>query len=240
MPLPDPTQPADFASGPIDTDQAARHKDVGTVRHYEGLLPGQRPYAWKCPGCGAGHVGFVEQGCSACGAGKDGQVGQPEPAVDPLCRACRGAKTVGIKCKACNGTGEDPLLVGAGDPLCLDCGGAGTLTVDCRRCGGTGFDPEPQKPLAIQGIPAVIGTSEDFPLTHRSEYLGQPREPLSGMAQIMAETKPLPTLEDDPPSATPPSRKPRYFVLAMYPSGAMIVEIAESPKVRSLFVEKEI
>jgi hypothetical protein len=62
---------------------------------------------------------------------------------------------------------------------------------------------------------------------------------LSGMAQIMAETKPLPTLEDDPPSTTPPSRKPRYFVLAMYPSGAMIVEIADSPKVRSLFVEKE-
>lgn len=234
MPLPDPKTTADFASGATDTDQAVRHKDVGRVRHYEGLLPGQRPYAWTCPGCGTGHMGYVEDGCATCGAGKDGKVGRPEPAVDPLCKACRGNKTVGVKCKHCGGTGQDPDNA---DDNCLDCGGSGTLTVDCRRCGGTGFDPKPEAP-AIHGIPEAVGMSEDVPLTHRSEYLGQPREPLTGMGKIMADST-LPTLEDD---TSPPVReRTRYFILAIRSSGEplVMVEIAESPRVQQIIAHSQ-
>lgn len=41
--------------------------------------------------------------------------------------------------------------------------------------------------VGLYGIPAVIGTSEEFPLTSRpGEYLGQPRDALQGMAERAA------------------------------------------------------
>lgn len=172
MPLPDATQPPDFDPPPGE-GLAHGRAEVGPVRHYEGILPGQRPYMWKCPrpDCGAENFGLVEHGCKACGVGKDGRAGQPEPARDVVCKACRGNKTVSVKCKQCKGTGE--VDIRGGTDTCLDCGGTGQLTLDCRRCEGTGFDPEPML-LAVQeedmaqllypdpprGMGAIVSTPE--------------------------------------------------------------------------------
>ncbi len=55
----------------------------------------------------------------------------------------------------------------------------------CTFCDGTegGLDPRTTEvPVddAIYGIPEAIGTSEDFPMTSRDEYLGQSRTPPAG------------------------------------------------------------
>lgn len=240
MPNPDGTpdsiaealaQPADFTDVPADADQSIAHRDIGLPKHYQGLLPGQRPYPWRCPACGTDQHGHVEAGCVACGAGKDGKMGRPEPAVDPICRACRGAKTISVKCKQCDGTGDERTVAGGPDQdpqPCIDCGGAGMLTIDCRRCKETpGFDPEPQKVIRAAPPDQFVTAAKPYDLT--------------GMARIMSE-KPLPTIEDDErwQRAT---QRPRFFLMEVPADGGKhtVVEIAASPKVLQVIQEaKEI
>lgn len=232
MPNPDGTpdsiaealaKPADFTGVPADADQSVAHRDLGLPRHYEGLLPGQRPYPWKCPHCGNDQVGHVEDGCTRCGAGKDGREGRPEVAVDPICRACRGAKTVSVKCKQCEGTGTDRVA----DDVCIDCGGAGTLTIDCRRCKETpGFDPVPQP--QTERKPSMSHHDEDY-------ATAKAHVPVTGMARIMSE-KPLPTLEEAAPEPAV-----RYILTEIRHDGtAFSTEIAGSSTVQRIMQQARI
>jgi len=96
---------------------------------------------------------------------------------------------------------EDPLLVQT--PAL-----AGAEQVKAARRGAAG-KPQASTRTAdpLHGIPEAIGTSEDFPLTSRSEYLGQPRtlspemdEAIQQMNDVTAEvlSRPVkpPTAED--------------------------------------------
>lgn len=208
MPVPDQSLPADFAGGPVDVDQTLAHREVGLAgRHFQGVLPGQRPYPWICPNCGASHMGRMEDGCSQCGAGRDARQGQPDPAVDPICKACRGNKTVNVKCKNCQGSGEDPKGNGEYEiASCLDCGGAGTLTIDCRRCHATGLDPHPTQ----TGMAGIIMESGKAP-------------------------QQLPSLEE-PTTSPQHDQPPRYFLLEVPGHGlsVTVVEIANSPRVQAI------
>jgi hypothetical protein len=54
-------------------------------KHYQGTPPAVRA-AWRCPSCGAPNTGALEDGCVACGVGKDAkpaaQVIYPEEGGD--------------------------------------------------------------------------------------------------------------------------------------------------------------
>ncbi len=43
---------------------------MSPLRHYQGSLPAGKA-AWTCPTCGSSQTGLLEDGCQACGAGKD-------------------------------------------------------------------------------------------------------------------------------------------------------------------------
>lgn len=232
-------QPSEVAQGPVDVDQSVRHRDLGLGgRWYEGILPGRgRPYPWTCPECQAKHVGFVEDGCTSCGAGKDARQGRPAPALDVICRACRGEKTISVRCKQCRGTGEVDISGGA--DTCLDCGGAGTLTIDCVRCARTpGFDPEPQPAARDALTPAERGYVEESIRALKRARNTMPDDNSVGMANILREAAParaLPKLEEETRPLDMVTIKPRFFLLAFFPGGEpAFVEIADSPRVRQI------
>lgn len=50
----------------------------------------------------------------------------------------------------------------------------------------------------LTGIPAIMGTDEDFPITHRFEYLGIPREGLRASWHLSLTGQP--TTPNNPPS----------------------------------------
>lgn len=135
-------------------DQAGGNANAGITA---GLS--ERPikaYQWTCtnPGCPSpNQIGRIEDGCKACGAGKDAIPGSPLPPTDYNCQACRGTGTVERKCAACEATGmiEAPQL-GEPPPSCEKCGGAGSVALGCGRCDGSGIDPEP----ASKAIPAAV------------------------------------------------------------------------------------
>lgn len=67
-------EPVDWSSIHLDADRggaASRHPNIPTPL-----------VSWKCPGCRAENMGRLEDGCTACGAGKPGyKVEQKPPAV---------------------------------------------------------------------------------------------------------------------------------------------------------------
>lgn len=181
--------------------------EVGVPKRYDGALPGKRAYPWTCVKCGTAQVGFVENGCTVCGVGRDAIQGVPDPPRDVTCRACRGDKTISRRCKPCAGSGE------VDDAACANCGGAGTEAVECGRCKGLGIDPEPR---------IVNVVNEDAMSRHDEMTRPDPDEPSVGMARIMREAAPttglnqkvFPTIEDDSPAPSMvPARVQRYLLI---------------------------
>lgn len=169
----------------------------------------QRPikaYQWTCtnPGCpNPNQIGRIEDGCQACGVGKDAIAGQPLAPTDFNCAACKGSGTVERKCGVCEGTGYgDAPQLGEPPPACDKCGGSGSIALGCGRCDGSGIDPAP----AIKPVAKAEETSPEPPVTSAVPAVPTPS------AGIFIKPA-LPSIDEEQSAVTSSDRVVRYRLI---------------------------